>query len=210
MSLRRDLHAAARDAGVSDPRLLEAIQRTPRREFVPPEYAEDADIDEPVPIPHQQVTSQPSLSARMIDALELRGDGQVLEVGTGYGYQTALLARLAKQVVSIERFGSLAEAARANLARHGTANVQVVTGDGTQGWPAAAPYDAILVSAAFPVVPPPLVEQLVEGGRLVQPIGSGGAEEVILFGRTADGLQRLRKVSPARFVRLTGRHGFAD
>lgn len=210
MSIRRDLRAAALAAGVHDPRLLEAIRRTPRAAFVPQEYTGDADVDEPLPIPHGQVTTQPSLSARMIAALGLQGHEQVLEVGTGYGYQTALLAQLAAHVVSVERFENLAEAARANLNHQGITNVDVVVADGTEGWPPAAPYDAILVSAAFPEVPPPLVEQLAEGGRLVQPIGSGSGEEVTLFRRVDGTLERVSSVSPARFVRLTGRHGFAD
>jgi protein-L-isoaspartate(D-aspartate) O-methyltransferase len=132
----------------------------------------------------------------------------VLEVGTGYGYQTALLAQLASFVTSIERWPDLAEQARRNLAARSIANVHVVDGDGTEGLPAAAPYDAILVSAAFPQVPEPLVSQLRMGGRLVQPIGPGGAEKVIVFEHSADGLAPRGVVCHARFVRLYGRHGY--
>lgn len=200
---------AARAAGVRDERVLEAIRSIPRIAFVPPELATGAYVDEPLPIPHRQVTTQPSLSARMLEALALTGDERVLEVGTGYGFQTALLARLANFVWSVERFADLADAARAHLARYGARNVEVLAGDGSEGLPAHAPYDAILVSAAFPRVPPPLAAQLAEGGRLVQPIGWGGDEDVTLFVKRGDALVRVRSVSAARFVPLVGAHGFS-
>ena len=149
---------AALLAGVDDPRVLDAMRRVPRAAFVPHDQVRLAYHDVPVPIPHSQVTTQPSLSAQMIQALRLEAVEHVLEVGTGYGYQTALLARLASFVTSVERWPDLAEQARLNLAAQGIENVQVVDGDGTQGVPPAAPYDAILVSAAFPEVPEPLVE----------------------------------------------------
>ena len=145
----------------------------------------------------------------MLQALRLVEGEHVLEVGTGYGYQTALLAQLASFVTSIERWPDLAEQARRNLAAQNITNVRVIDGDGTEGLPAAAPYDAILVSAAFPHVPEPLVSQLRLGGRLVQPIGSGGAERVTVFERGADGLVSRDVVCHARFVRLFGRHGYA-
>ena len=199
---------AARRAGVEDPRVLDAMRRVPRAAFVPVDRVMQAYRDEPVRIPHDQVTTQPSLSARMIQALRLAGAEHVLEVGTGYGYQTALLAQLASFVTSIERWPDLAEMARRHLEAQGIKNVQVVDGDGTEGVPAAAPYQAILVSAAFPRVPDPLVSQLAIGGRLVQPIGRGGAERVTAFERGSEGLVRLGVVSDARFVRLYGRHGY--
>ena len=202
------LVTAARRAGVVDPRVLDAMRRVPRAAFVPPDQVELAYDDEPVPIPHRQVTTQPSLSARMLQALRLVEGEHVLEVGTGYGYQTALLAQLASFVTSIERWPDLAEQARRNLAAQNITNVRVVDGDGTEGLPAAAQYDAILVSAAFPHVPEPLVSQLRLGGRLVQPIGSGGAERVTVFERGADGLVSREVVCHARFVRLFGRHGY--
>jgi protein-L-isoaspartate(D-aspartate) O-methyltransferase len=202
------LVTAARRAGVDDPRVLNAMRTVPRAAFVPPDQEELADHDAPIPIPHGQVTTQPSLSATMIQALRLAGTEHVLEVGTGYGYQTALLAQLASLVTSIERWPDLAEEARRNLTAQGIKNVQVVEGDGTDGVPAAAPFDAILVSAAFPEVPRPLVAQLRIGGRLVQPIGPGGAERVTVFERSMEGLVSLEVVSHARFVRLYGRHGY--
>jgi protein-L-isoaspartate(D-aspartate) O-methyltransferase len=193
---------AARAAGVSDRRLLEAIRSTPRERFVPAEHAGLAYRDKPVPIAREQVTSQPSLVAKMVAALSLTGGDKVLEVGTGYGYQTALLARLAARVISIERWADLAAAARRNLAGQVIGNALVLAGDGSQGVPAYAPFDAIVVSAAFPAVPPPLVAQLAVGGRLVQPVGPGGDEDVILFRRTGTGLAQVAVLSAARFVPL--------
>ena len=199
---------AVRRAGVGDSRVLEAVRAVPRALFVPPEFAQSAYQDRPIPIPHHQVTTQPSLSAGMIAALRLTGVEQVLEVGTGYGYQTALLAGLAAFVTSIEYWPDLAANARRSLAKVGVRNVRVLDGDGTEGAPQFAPYDAVLVSAAFPKVPPPLVDQLKVGGRLVQPIGPGGQEEVILFQGTVDGLQQRERIVAAQFVRLHGRHGY--
>ena len=203
-----DLVAAARAHGVSDERVLEAISVTPRAGYVPGSYLTAAYRDEPIPIGHGQVTTQPSLSARMIEGLRLASGDHVLEIGTGLGFQTALLARLAAAVVSIERWPDLAGQARRNLARQGLGNAEVLTGDGSRGLPEGAPYDAILVSAAFPQVPAPLAAQLRIGGRLVQPIGPGGSEQVVLFERSASGLQRRQILTLARFVRLHGRYGF--
>ena len=202
------LVVAARAVGVTDPRVLEAIRRTPRAAFVPVAYVTRAYDDAPIPIPHHQVTTQPSLSAAMIAALGLTGAEEVFEVGTGYGYQTALLARLAARVISIDVWPDLAEQARRNLAGQGIGNVMVLTGDGTEGAPDFAPFDAIMVSAACPHVPPPLAAQLKTGGRLVQPVGPGGGEDVLLFKKEQDGLRRMRIVTAASFVRLHGRHGF--
>jgi protein-L-isoaspartate(D-aspartate) O-methyltransferase len=207
-SSQADLLAALRLEGISEPRLLEAVRAVPRGEFVPPGLVERAYLDTPLSIAHEQVTTQPSLVARMVEALALTGDERVLEIGTGYGWQTALLARLAREVWTVERWPDLAETARENLARLGTENATVVVGDGTEGLAAHAPYDGILVSAAFPEVPEPLASQLAEDGRLVQPIGPGGREDVVLFERWAEGLVARRTITGAHFVRLVGRHGF--
>jgi len=180
----------------------------PRAAFVPAAYVTRAYDDAPIPIPHQQVTTQPSLSAAMIAALGLTGTEEVFEVGTGYGYQTALLARLAARVVSIDIWPDLAAQARRNLAAQGLGNVVILTGDGTEGAQDFAPFDAIVVCAAYPRVPPPLAAQLRAGGRLVQPVGPGGAERVVLYQKEQDSLRRVRIVTAASFVQLYGRHGF--
>ena len=208
MRTPEDLVREIAATGTRDPQLLDALRGVPRAVFVPPDLAHHAYFDRPLPIPHGQVTTQPSLVAKMIEALGLTGSGRVLEVGTGYGFQTALLARLSTFVHSVERFPDVAKTARDNLARHGTSNVEVVVGDGTNGLLEHAPYDAILVSAAFPRVPPPLAEQLAPGGRLVQPVGPGGEEEVILFEKGPRGLARRRTLTGAHFVRLYGAHAF--
>jgi protein-L-isoaspartate(D-aspartate) O-methyltransferase len=179
----------------------------PRARFVPPAAAGQAYLDEPIRIPHGQVTTQPSLIASMVAALGLTGTEQVLEVGTGLGFQTAILTRLAARVVSIERFADLAERARLNLAAAGLDQVRLVVGDGTLGVPEHAPYQAIVVSAASPRIPPPLIEQLAPGGRLVHPVGPGGHEQVTAFHKEADRLVADAELVPARFVPLVGAHG---
>jgi protein-L-isoaspartate(D-aspartate) O-methyltransferase len=203
-----NLVAAARAAGVGDERVLAALRSIPRALFVPPSEIDRSYVDVPLPIPHAQVTTQPSLVAKMVEALALSGSERVLEIGSGYGWQTALLASLAGFVWSLERWPDLAEAARGNLERYGARNAEVSVGDGSRGLAAQSPFDAILVSAAFPRVPPPLAEQLAPGGRLVQPIGRGGNEDVVLFERRGDRLEPVRSLTLAHFVPLVGRHGF--
>jgi protein-L-isoaspartate(D-aspartate) O-methyltransferase len=205
-----DLVTAARAVGVRDPRVLAAIRDIPRARFVPAAVADRAYDDRPLPIAHDQVTTQPSLAAAMVEALGLGGSEAVLEIGTGLGWQTALLARLARRLWSVERFEDLAADACVNLAREGVVNATVVVGDGTGGLPGAAPFDAILVSAAYPSVPAPLITQLADGGRLIQPLGPGGAEDVVLFERSGAELIRRRTLIGAHFVRLVGEHGFAE
>lgn len=196
-----------RAEGVRDRRVLAAFRAVPRALFVPAEAAPQAYLDEPIRIPHGQVTTQPSLIAAMVAALGLTGGERVLEVGTGLGFQTAILARLARMVVSVERFADLAAQARANLTAAGVGGVTVVVGDGTLGVPEHAPYHAIVVAAAAPRVPGPLVEQLADGGRLVHPVGPGGREEVTAFSKQAGRLVADARLVPARFVPLVGAHG---
>jgi protein-L-isoaspartate(D-aspartate) O-methyltransferase len=206
---QEDLVRVVAASGIGDRRLLEAFRSVPRAGFVPAEHVRDAYVDEPLPIPHGQVTTQPSLVAKMVEALEVTSTDKVLEVGSGYGFQTALLARLAARVWSIERWPDIAEVARRNLKREGAWNVEVLVGDGSAGFPREAPFDAVIVSAAFPHVPDPLARHLTLGGRLVQPIGSGGHEDVILFVKEPKGLAARRSIIGARFVRLHGEHGYA-
>jgi protein-L-isoaspartate(D-aspartate) O-methyltransferase len=200
---------AARGQGVTDPRVLEAVGAVRRAAFVPPELAGEARYDYALPIGHAQTTSQPSLIALMVEALDLEADDTVLEVGTGYGYETALLARIARRVVSVERIAELAAAARANLGREGVSNVEVVVGDGTLGLAEPGTFDAIVVAAAFLSVPGPLAAQLAEGGRLVMPVGNGGGDLVKLFEKRHAELAELRVLCGARFVPLLGANGFA-
>jgi protein-L-isoaspartate(D-aspartate) O-methyltransferase len=202
-----DLIRVLQAEGVRDRRVLAAFRTVPRAGFVPPAAVGQAYLDTPIRIPHGQVTTQPSLIATMVAALELRGGERVLEVGTGLGFQTAILALLARQVVSIERFADLAAQARANLAAAGVGRVTVVVGDGTLGVPEHAPYQAIVVSAASSWVPGPLVEQLADGGRLVHPVGPGGHEQVTAFSRQAERLVVEARLVPARFVPLVGAYG---
>jgi protein-L-isoaspartate(D-aspartate) O-methyltransferase len=202
-----DLIRVLQAEGIRDRRVLAAFRAVPRALFVPAEAVGQAYLDEPIRIPRGQVTTQPSLIAAMVAALGLTGGERVLEVGTGLGFQTAILARLARQVVSIERSADLAAQARDNLAAVGVGRVTVVVGDGTLGVPEHAPYQAIVVSAASPWVPGPLVEQLTDGGRLVHPVGPGGHEQVTAFSRQADRLVVEARLVPARFVPLVGAYG---
>ncbi|MEX2974270.1 protein-L-isoaspartate O-methyltransferase [Streptomyces sp. C184] len=203
-----DLVRAAHASGVTDERLLRALRATRRTAFVPASHRASAYADVPLPIGHGQVTTQPSLVAMMVAALGLTGDERVLEIGSGHGFQTALLARLAAYVVGVERWADLADRARANLAGQGIENAEIVVGDGTLGVADRVPFDAIVISAAFPEVPPPLAAQLRAGGRLVQPIGPGGQERVELYEKSEQGLVRRRTVTLAYFVRLYGAYGY--
>lgn len=207
MRRRHDGHhlvAAARRAGVTDERVLAAVAAVPRERFVPPGAEREAALDRPIPIGSGQTTSQPSLIASMLAALHLTGGERVLEIGTGYGYQSALLAHLAARVYSIERLEPLAVRARAHLAACGLSKVEVVVGDGTRGLPRAAPFDAIVIAAAAAEVPAGLVDQLREGGRLVAPIGPPGAQQVIVYTARDGRLEDPRRLSAVRFVPLIG------
>jgi protein-L-isoaspartate(D-aspartate) O-methyltransferase len=199
---------AARVSGVRDPRVLDALAAVPRAAYVPRDRVGEANLDRPIPIGGAQVTTQPSLVAAMVEALGLRGDERVLEVGTGLGYQAAVLARLAREVWTLERQPELAAAAGRNLAAQGVDNAYVLVRDGSEGLPERAPFDAIIVAAAHPTVPAPLVRQLAVDGPLVQPIGPSGSELVTLFSRARGRLVRERAIVAAYFVPLYGRYGF--
>ena len=205
-----ELIAVLREEGVRDRRVLDAFRRVRREQFVPLAYVLHAYEDRPIPIARDQVTTQPSLVARMVEALRLTGGERVLEVGTGLGFQAAILAALAGEVYSVERFPDLAEQASRNLALARMEQVTVIIGDGTLGLPEHAPFDAIVVAAAAPEVPSPLVDQLVDGGRLVHPLGPGGNEMVIAFRKEGGELTEESRLVPAYFVPLVGRYGLPE
>lgn len=195
------------DRGIRDQRLLQAFRQVRREDFVPARFVNEAYQDEPISIGHDQVTSQPSLIAVMVQALRLTGSEKVLEVGTGFGFQTALLSKLCREVFSVEILPDLATAAESNLRKAGIQNAKVVIGDGSWGLPEQAPYDAIIVAAAAPKVPQPLVDQLKDGGRLVQPIGPGGDETVTSFQKLHGSLVGEEEITGAYFVPLFGTFG---
>ena len=200
---RRDMVAhQLQDRGITDPRVLAALGRVPRQRFVPANLAPLAYGDFPLPIGQGQTISQPYIVALMSQWAELRPGEKVLEVGTGSGYQAAVLAELTEQVFSLEIKPELARAARALLAELGYARVQVRTGDGYLGWPEAAPFDAILVTAAASTVPPALSLQLKEGGRLVIPLGEPGGEQTLVRLRKVKGELKEEERLPVRFVPL--------
>jgi protein-L-isoaspartate(D-aspartate) O-methyltransferase len=192
--------------GIRDRRVLEAIAQLNRADFVPELARYAAGQDSPLPIGHGQTISQPYVVAIMSQALELKGDERVLEVGTGSGYQTAVLAHLCREVYSVEIVPSLAESARELLERLGFENVHLLQGDGSLGWPEEAPFDAIIGTAAPESVPPKLLGQLKPGGRMVMPVGpEGGAQELLRITRgEAGGIPRVEHLLPVRFVPMTG------
>ena len=196
-----------RERGVSSAPVLEAMLAVPRHEFVPTELVDEAYRDQPLAIGEGQTISQPFMVAAMTEALELTGIERVLEIGTGSGYQSAVLSLLAREVYTVESNATLALAARERLERLGYANVHVHAGDGTLGLPEAAPFEAIVVTAAAPRVPPPLVEQLAEGGRLVIPVGEAESQELLQVRKTG-GDTPWRALHYCRFVPLIGRHGW--
>jgi len=195
--------------GVRDLAVLRAIDLTPRHLFVPTGVQHRAYDDAPLPIGNGQTISQPSVHAQYLQTLQLQGTEKVLEIGTGSGYQTVLLAHLVGQVFSVERIAPLLERARAVIAQCGVPNVSLLLGDGTYGWKAFAPYDAILVGAASPEVPQPLLDQLADGGRLLIPVGSRGEQHLLLITRHGDAFER-KELTPVRFVPLVGDHGWAN
>jgi len=204
---RARLVEGLRAKGIRDLAVLRAFAETPRHLFVPQALRHRAYEDAALPIGNGQTISQPFTQARYLETLALTGRERVLEIGTGSGYQTALLAALADQVFTIERVRGLAETAQAALKAAAAANVSLLVGDGTLGWSAYAPYHAILVAAGGPEVPQPLVDQLTPRGRMIIPLGAKGAQTLTLVRRTASGTE-VTALGDARFVPLVGEHGF--
>jgi protein-L-isoaspartate(D-aspartate) O-methyltransferase len=200
-----DEHLVAR--GVTDPRVLAAMRRVPRHRFVQEALRDRAYGDHPLPIGEEQTISQPFIVGLMTSLLELSGREKVLEVGTGSGYQTAVLAELARRVCSIERLPRLAERARAALEALGYDNVWVRVGNGALGWPDEAPFDRIIVTAGGPSIPPPLVQQLADGGRMVLPVGRGD-NQVLTVVDNVGGEIRQREHGECKFVRLVGKYAW--
>ena len=197
------------DRGIKDPGVLQAMTKIPRHRFVESALADRAYDDEPLPIGERQTISQPYMVAFMSEALELAGGERVLEIGTGSGYQTAVLAELCLNVFSVEKFGPLAEKARVLLDELNYYNVALHVGDGTLGWSEHAPFDAIIVTAGSPELPRPLIAQLSIRGRIVLPIGNERSQMLKRFRRTASGLQE-EGLGDCRFVKLLGRYGWPD
>ncbi len=195
---------------IHDARLLEAMRTVPRHSFAPSADRNTAYEDHPVSIGHRQTMSQPYMVAFMTQALELRGPERVLEIGTGSGYQAAILAELCAEVCTIERIIPLAEAAERTLAALGFTNVTVRAGDGSEGWPEKAPFDRIIVTAAAPSIPPTLSAQLADNGLLVIPVGSLERVQEIVIARRTGGAISVERSIGCRFVPLLGRWGFPD
>lgn len=206
---RRRLVETLQDGGITDLAVLRAFDQTPRHLFVPTGVRHRAYEDAPLPIGNGQTISQPSVHARYLQELKLTGKERVLEIGTGTGYQTVLLSHLASQVFSIERVAPLLDRAREILQQTGVNNVSLLLGDGTIGWRAYSPYDAILVSAAAPSIPAPLLEQLADGGRLLAPVGDREQQMLKMVTRRGD-LTEERDILPVRFVPLLGAHGWSE
>jgi protein-L-isoaspartate(D-aspartate) O-methyltransferase len=193
--------------GVGDERVLSVMRELPRHLFVPEQYRSAAYQDSPLPIGQGQTISQPYIVARMTELLEISPGDRVLEIGTGSGYQAAILGKLAGEVITLERIPEVAEQARKNLENLGIPNVQVVVGDGTEGYPDRAPYHAVLVTASTPEVPRPLMDQLADGGRLVAPVGSRDLQELVRLIRKGDRFTR-ESYGGVVFVPLLGKYGW--
>jgi protein-L-isoaspartate(D-aspartate) O-methyltransferase len=205
---RRRLIEALQTNGITDLAVLHAFDQVPRHAFVPSAVAHRAYEDSALPIGNGQTISQPTVHARSLQELRLTGKEKVLEIGTGSGYQTALLAQLASQVFSVERMAPLLDKAREVLGQMNVRNVSVLLGDGTLGWRDYAPYDGIVVGAAAPNVPQPYFDQLAEGGRLVIPVGDREEQILTVFTKRQGQIER-RDVGPVRFVPLLGANGWA-
>ena len=198
-----------RARGVFDQAVLRAMSNVPREEFVAPEQRENAYEDRPLAIGCSQTISQPYIVASMLQAAELRAEDHALELGTGSGYQTALLAEIVRAVVTVERHPELAREAQERLYSLGYKKIEVIVGDGTLGYAPRAPYDVILVSAAAPQIPEALVDQLAVGGRMVLPVGSRELQDLILVRKEEDAIHHIR-LDGCAFVPLIGEKGFAE
>jgi protein-L-isoaspartate(D-aspartate) O-methyltransferase len=205
---RQRLVETLREKGIRDLSVLRAIEQTPRHAFVPTGLRHRAYEDAPLPIGNAQTISQPWVHARYLELLELTGKERVLEIGTGSGYQTVLLAHLVAQVFSIERIPALFQQARDAIQKAGVRNVSLLMGDGTVGWREYAPYDAILVGAGAPSLPQPLIDQLADGGRLLVPVGDRDEQKLIVAQRKGGRIE-TREIAPVRFVPLLGTHGWS-
>jgi protein-L-isoaspartate(D-aspartate) O-methyltransferase len=206
---RRDrmVEEQIKDRGIRQPRLLEAFRRVPRHFFVPADLQEQAYTDHPLPIGSGQTISQPYIVALMTERLHLQGHERVLEIGAGSGYQTAILAEMALEVFSVERVPELLSAASDRLARLGYLNIHLTHGNGSLGWPAHAPYEAVVVTAAAPEVPEPLLSQLADGGRMVIPIGPPEGQMLVVVEKRG-GLVRREDIATCVFVPLVGEYGW--
>lgn len=191
---------------IKNPRVLDVFKKIERHKFVPREFATSAYADFPVPIGEGQTISQPYIVALMTEYLDLTGSERVLEVGTGSGYQTAILAELAKEVYTVERFENLAKQAQNLLNELGYKNIKIKVGDGTLGWPEQAPFDRIIITAASPSIPPPLSEQLKEGGKLILPLGEAFGQVLTLVEKK-QGILQYKDICGCVFVPLVGKYG---
>jgi protein-L-isoaspartate(D-aspartate) O-methyltransferase len=215
----KDKHLIARQSmvrfqiagrSITDKRVLAVMEQIPREEFITAEYGQQAYDDNPLPIGMGQTISQPYIVALMTQELELAAEHEILEIGTGSGYQTAVLANLCRKVYTIERLSQLQEYAQACLGRLKIENVEFYAGDGTKGWPDEKQFDRIIVTAAAPKIPLPLIDQLKIGGKIVIPIGSAYAQELVCGTKTESGKVAIKNICGVRFVKLIGQYGYSD
>lgn len=208
-SLQDELVRQIEAAGVTDRRVLDSLRATPREQFVPEVPLQEAYLNTALPIACGQTISQPYIVATMTEALQLKGSERVLEIGTGSGYQAAILSQLCGRVFTVERYADLSRSARRLLEHLGYTNIEYHVADGTLGWPEHAPYDGIVVTAAAPAIPDPLVEQLAEGGRMVIPVGTSTSQELLVVRKSGGELEE-RKLCNCRFVKLVGEAGWDE
>ena len=195
--------------GVRDPRVLAAMREVPRHLFIPPPYDRNAYDDSPLPIGNGQTISQPYIVAVMTELLSPKPSDNALEIGTGTGYQAAILSRIVKKVTTVERIPAVAELARRNISALHIDNIEIIVGDGTLGYPENAPYDGIIITAATPDIPQPLIDQLAEGGRMVVPAGGRDMQELITL-KKQGGIVTKMSHGGVRFVPLIGKHGWSE